>query len=119
MLRMLLMNNDRFKVINNIKLFIKYVDNIIVNYPRCSFNLKNRLENTCYDVLELLFLANIIKDGQLYQRQIISKINMLDFYLELSYDKKYISLKALNKGIRQLDTISKMILGWAKNNNEC
>ena len=43
---------------------------------------------------------------------------MLDFYLELSYDKKYISLKALNNGVRQLDTISKMILGWAKN-NEC
>lgn len=109
------MNNDRFKIVNNIKLFIKYIDKIIINYPRSSFNLKNRLESTSYELLELVFLTNIVEDRKFYQRKIISKISMLDFYLELSYDKRYISLKVFNKGINMLNTMRKMIFGWIKN----
>ena len=39
---------------------------------------------------------------------------MLDYYLEVSYNKKYISFKKMNIGITKLDTIKKMVLGWIK-----
>ena len=45
------MNKDRFNVINNVKDFINYMDTLLVNYPRTSFNLKNRIEVTSYDYI--------------------------------------------------------------------
>ena len=90
------MNKDRFNVINNVKDFINYIDTLLVNYPRTSFNLKNRIEATSYDLLELLFLTNIIDNRINNQKIIISKISMLDYYLEVSYNKKYISFKKMN-----------------------
>ena len=108
------MNKDRFNVINNVKDFINYMDTLLVNYPRTSFNLKNRIEVTSYDLLELLFLTNIIDNRINNQKIIISKISMLDYYLEISYNKKYISFKKMNIGITKLDIIKKMILGWIK-----
>ena len=108
------MNKDRFNVINNVKDFINYMDTLLVNYPRTSFNLKNRIEVTSYDLLELLFLTNIIDNRINNQKIIISKISMLDYYLEISYNKKYISFKKMNIGITKLDTIKKMVLGWIK-----
>jgi len=41
---------------------------------------------------------------------------MLDFYLEISYGNKYISLKKMNQGSRILDNIKKLTYGWIKNN---
>jgi len=108
------MNKDRFNVINNVKDFINYIDTLLVNYPRTSLNLKNRIEATSYDLLELLFLTNIIDNRINNQKIIISKISMLDYYLEVSYNKKYISFKKMNVGITKLDIIKKMILGWIK-----
>ena len=35
------MNKDRFNVINNVKGFINYMDTLLVNYPRTSFNFAN------------------------------------------------------------------------------
>lgn len=106
------MNEDRFKVINNIKSFIDYLDKILVNYPKTSFNLQKRLENTSYDLLELVYLTNIIHDRLNNQKIIISKISMLDYYLEISYNKKYISFKKFNYLVNKLDIIKKMIIGW-------
>lgn len=40
---------------------------------------------------------------------------MLDYYLEYSYKKKYISLKNFNKKINNLTIINKMLYGWIKN----
>ena len=111
------MNNDRFQVINNMKRFIKFIDNIIINYPRSCNILKERLYYTSYEILELIFYANVIDNRLDIQKKIISKISMLDFYLELSYDKKCISLKKYNYGSRELDTIKKMIFGWIKSND--
>ena len=41
---------------------------------------------------------------------------MLDYYLEMSYHKKYISLKKLTYGSRNLEVIRKLIYGWIKVN---
>ena len=54
--------NDRFKIVTNIKDFTYHIDSILINYPKREFNLKNRLENTCYDLLELTYLSNSFND---------------------------------------------------------
>ena len=104
--------NDRFKIVTNIKDFTYHIDSILINYPKCEFNLKNRLENTCYDLLELTYLANSFNVKLNLQKEILSKVSMLDFYLEKSYNKKCFSLKKLNLLSSKLDVIKKMIYGW-------
>lgn len=109
-------NNDKFKVINETKKFILYTKEILVNYPRKYYILKDRIEKTSYEILELIYLTNMVDDRLYNQKIILSKISMLDFYLEISYNDKIISLKKLNQGTRLLDIIKKLIYGWINSN---
>lgn len=108
--------NDKFIVINEIKKFIIYVREIVINYPRREFILKDRIEKTSYEVLELVYLTNMVDERLIKQKEILSKISMLDFYMEISYNNRFISLKKLNQGMKLLDNIRKLVYGWIKSN---
>lgn len=79
--------------------------------------IKNRLINDSLDMLELIYLANyhkVIDKKREIQMSILSKISMLDFYLERSYNNKYISEKMCIKKSNQLAKFTKLINGWIK-----
>lgn len=95
------------------KNFIMSLDNIVVNYPRKENVIKDRLFNDSLDILYLIYKANYSKDKNI-QIKILSKISMLDFYLERSLKNKYISEKQCLKKSNQLFTITKMVHGWIK-----
>lgn len=97
------------------KQFIMSLDDIIVNYPRKENVIKDRLFNDSLDILYLIYKANYSKDRRNIQIEILSKISMLDFYLERSLKNKYISEKQCLKKSNQLLTITKMVHGWIKN----
>ena len=105
--------ND-FLIVKNMKQFIMSLDNIIINYPRKENVIKDRLFNDSLDILYLIYKANYSQDRRNIQIKILSKISMLDFYLERSLKKKYISEKECLKKSNQLLTITKMIHGWIK-----
>lgn len=105
--------NDKFIVIKKMKRFIISLNDILVNYPRKELVLKTRIINTSYDTLELINLCNLKKNDS-YIEEILSKIFMLDFYLEISYYYKYISESICNKKALELESIRKLIYGWAK-----
>ena len=109
-------NDDKFKIVKYLKEFILYLDDYIINFPKKEFELKNRFVNDSYELLELLYLANYldINDRKDIQRKIISKVNIIDFYLELSYKKHIISERQLNKLSSRLLTINKLITSWVK-----
>jgi len=71
---------------------------------------------TLYEVLELIYFSNELspRDRILYQKKIISKIKMLDFYFKISMDKKYISYKKYIKIGTYLVELLKGIYGWIK-----
>ncbi len=105
--------ND-FLIVKNMKNFIMSLDNIVVNYPRKENVIKDRLFNDSLDILYLIYKANYSKDRKNIQIKILSKISMLDFYLERSLKNKYISEKQCLKKSNQLFTITKMVHGWIK-----
>ena len=105
--------ND-FLIVKNMKNFIMSLDNIVVNYPRKENVIKDRLFNDSLDILYLIYKANYSKDRLNIQIEILSKISMLDFYLERSLKNKYISEKQCLKKSNQLLTITKMVHGWIK-----
>ena len=105
-------------IVKEMKLFIKSLDNIVINYPRKELVIKNRLLNDSLDILESIYLANYHKNidkKQEIQMIILSKISMVDFYLERSYENKYISEKVCINRCNHLTKITKMINSWIKN----
>lgn len=107
--KVLQMKNE-FLIVKNIKEFIVSLDNFLNNYPRKEYELRNRLVNTSYDLLELVYQSNYKKDFNF--NIILSKISMLDFYLELSFKKKIINEKRVMNMSNRLLVIRKMIYKW-------
>lgn len=102
--------HEKLVVVNDIKKTILYLDKIIVNFPRTEKVLKDKISNTYYEVLELVYFSNLldVKERIIYQKRIISKIKMLDFYFKISCDKKYMKV-----GNFLLNMI-KQLYGWIK-----
>ncbi len=100
---------NEFLIVKNIKEFILSLDNFLNNYPRKEYELRNRLVNTSYDLLELVYRSNYKKD---YLDRIFSLISMLDFYLELSFKKKIINEKRVMNMSNKLLIINKMVYKW-------
>ena len=109
-------NHERFIVLNETKNFVGFMNEIIVNYPKKSYVLRDKIEKTSYEVLELVYYTNMITNRLDYQKRILAKISVLDYYLELSYAKKFISLKKMNQGSRMLENIRKLMYGWIQSN---
>ena len=53
------MKQEKFKVINFIRELILYIDSNLDNFPKKDIELKNRIRNNSYDLLELAYKANV------------------------------------------------------------
>ena len=111
--------NDKFKIARYIKDFIIILDDYLVNYPKKYFELRNRLVNDSYELLELVYLANYMNglERKNIQLKALMKINIIDFYIEESFKKRIISEKQSIRLSKQLLSINKMLYKWFK--NEC
>ena len=103
--------NNKFNLEIKMKEFILDNDTIIINFPKREYILKDKIDTTSLEILELIFLANNTNNND-YIDIILSKISMLDFYLEKSYKRKYINKKLLEKKVYELIAITKMLYGW-------
>lgn len=108
--------NDRFNIAIKIKKYIFMIDDLIINYPKKDYVIKDRLLNTCYDLLELIYRANYSNDKDCYKFDILSKISIIDFSLEMRYHKKIISERKLLNYTNFLKEITKMVYGWIDDN---
>lgn len=106
---------DRFLIVKRIKEFIFSIDSLVINLPRREFVVKNKLLSDSFDVLELIYIANGNKSKDV-KLNILSKLSMLDFYLEYLYKKSIISDKVLKREYNLLSNITKMMYGWLKEN---
>ena len=68
-------------------------------------------------MLEYVYLANSGYDKERNRNLSIIKLQMVDFYLMLSYKKNLIGKKKFEGIIKHLEEIYKMLYGW-KNYNE-
>ena len=96
---------------NKNKKTIIYLDKIIINFPNKERVLKDNLIELLYDLLYLGYKANIT-GNKYYKQEILIKIKLIDFYLSISLDKKYISYKKYIQIVNHLIEITKMIQGW-------
>ena len=79
--------------------------------------IKRKIKEESYEMLENVYLANIttdLKNRQENLEKVIAKVKVIDFLVNLSYDKKIINQKRFLKVGQRLDDISKYVTGWIK-----
>lgn len=92
---------------------IRYIEKNVTNMPNNYFVLKNRIVESCYDILKWIYRANIFQEKN-DKKEIVVSIQMLNFYLEESYRKELISKKKFESYTMHLIEIDKMVRSWFK-----
>lgn len=102
---------DKLLIVTKIKKTIDYINNVLVNFPKVEYILRNNISDNFYKLLELVYQANIHKDI-FYMKEAVVKIRMIEYYLKISLNKKYISFKKYENIGNYLLEINKMINSW-------
>lgn len=110
-----------FSLLNNTKKTTFYINRLLVNYPNKERVLIDSIEQNMYSLIELIFSYNIntiqrIKEK--YLKDIIVKLSMLDYYMNISYEKKIISKKQFTSCSNFIVEIRKITYGILRNQKE-
>ena len=93
------------------------IEKEMINFPKKDIELKNRIRNNAYDILEIAYEANTAEEIE-YKKmlllKVIAKIKVIDFLLNMSYDKGIINEKRYYKFGNKMDDIVKYVTGWLK-----
>ena len=111
------MKAEKFKVIQFIRELILVVDKELDNFPKKDIELKNRIRMASYDLLELAYEANtseVIEFKKVQLTKMVSRVKIIDFLLNLSFDKALITQKKYYKLAAKIDDIIKYTTGWLK-----
>lgn len=117
------MKEEKFKVLQFIREFIVRIEKELDSFPKKDIEIKQRIRNNAYDLLEIIYEANLTQDtakkSNLLEKA-IAKIKLIDFLINLSYDKELIPQKKYIKLSEKLDDIIKYVSGLLKkvNNRE-
>ena len=111
------MREEKFKVINFIRNLVLNLDNLLDNFPKKDIELKNRIRQNSYDLLELTYEANISTNVG-YKKQLlektVAKVKIIDFLVNICYDKQIINSKKYVKFGNSIEDITKYLTGWIK-----
>ena len=109
------MKTEKFNVLQFIREFILTIDKDMDNFPKKDIEIKNKIRMNSYDLLEIAYEANSTQDVEYKKKllnRMIAKIKVLDFLVNMTYDKKVITEKKYYKFGNKLDDIIKYVTGW-------
>ena len=119
------MRTEKFKIIEFIRQLIIAIDKEMENFPKKDNELKSRIRSNSYDILELIYEANSSQNVELkisLIQKILAKVKVIDFLLNLSYDREIITSKKYLKLANRIDDITKYATRWlnsmANSNNK-
>lgn len=90
---------------------LRYIEKNTENFPTKYVVLRNRIINTCYDILEFIYRANVFQELT-DKKEVIVKIQMLNFYLEEAYNKELLTHKKLINYGNYLLELDRMVRAW-------
>lgn len=111
------MQQEKFKVIGFIRNLINNVDKNLENFTEKDIEIKNRIRNASYDLLKLAYEANTTEEITAkisIINKCIAKAKVIDFLVNLSYEKQIINNKRYIKFGESIDEIVKYLVGWKK-----
>lgn len=84
----------KFKLLANTEKLIAYMNRHLPNFPKKEIVLKNNIEKNQYELIECIFAYNIQQSPRIkekYLKDYLIKLAMFDFYVRISFHKKYLS----------------------------
>lgn len=114
------MKEEKFKILDFIRNLILYIDKELDNFPKKDIELKNKIRNISYVLLELAYKANYTSNMEKKLDEIediIANIKVIGFLIELCYEKQIINSKKYIKFGEKLDDIVKYSVGWKNSIN--
>lgn len=112
------MKEEKFKVIQYTREFIIEIEKELENFPRKDIEIKSKIRNNSFELLEILYEANTIIGENRPKKELlekaIAKVKIIDFLINISYDKNLINNKKYIRLGEKLDNIIKYIVGWIK-----
>lgn len=111
------MKEEKFRVIQYIRELIINIDKNLDNFPKKDIELKNRIKTNSYDLLELVYEANSTREKERKLEildKTIAKLKVIDFLINMCFDKQIINNKRYLKFGERIDDISKFTIGWIK-----
>lgn len=115
------MKEEKFKVLQFIREFIVRVEKELESFPKKDIEIKQKIKNNSYELLQIIYEANMTenmdKKIDLLEKA-IANIKLLDFLINLSYDKELIPQKKYIKLSERLDDIIKYISGLLKKSKQ-
>ena len=103
--------NDNLLIARSVRKTITYVEKNIYNFPNEYKVLKERIINSCYDILENVYRANVDQDVKTKWEALV-QIKLLNFYLKQALDKELITKKKFLSYGNHLLEIHNMISSW-------
>ena len=90
---------------------LRFIEKNTENFSNNYFVLKNKIVESCYNILEWIYRANVFQSKE-DKKEIIVHVQMLNFYLEEALNKKLISKKKFESYTNHLIEIDKMVRSW-------
>ena len=103
--------NDNLLIARKVRKTIEYVEKNIYNFPNEYKVLKERIINSCYDILENVYRANVDQDVKTKWEALV-QIKLLNFYLKQALDKELITKKKFLSYGKHLLEIHNMVSSW-------
>ena len=82
---------DKLLIITRLKKTYEYILKSLENYPHRYLELKQHIDNTLLEMIELCYIANYGYDKEKNKIACLSKLSMIDYYCKLSYKNDIIS----------------------------
>ncbi len=112
------MKEEKFKTIQFVRELIVHIDKQLENFPKKDIEIKHEIKLETYELLKTAYIANTTSDRETRIRNLenmIVRIKLIDFFMNLAYDKQIINHKKYLKIGERLDDIAKYTMGWLKN----
>lgn len=113
----LVMSSKKYKVHDNLiiartaRKTLRFIEKNTENFPNKYYVLKTRIIESCYNILEWIYRANIMQDIS-SKKEIVVQIQMLNFYLEEAKRKNILTNKKFLKYSEYLVELDKMTRSW-------
>ena len=111
--------NEKYKTHENLiiareaRKTIRYIEKNTENFPNKNRVLKDRIIESCYNILENIYRANLFQEKN-DKKEIIVNIQMLNFYIEEALRKDLLTNKKFISYTNYLLQIDKMVRSWFK-----
>ena len=105
--------HEDFIIARTARKTLRYIEKNTENFPNKYCVLRNKIIESCYNILEWIYRANVFQEKN-DKKEIVVQIQMLNYYLEEALRKDLLTSKKFLKYSSHILELDKMVRAWFK-----